>query len=366
MQLVLGREPEQFVVRHGRPEEVGEATGQFVVAHAIGRAGVLVALDAEQKVRRHEHGLEREPDRVLKRLAARRSLLEQLQIGIHLDLLHRTAEGPRGEGFQVLSRGGVLRGEQFGPFDENFLRRCGFQHFACRLEIFLHEQWRHEECVRVVVEPAAAAAVRWKFVRRMVGEAEQVAHRQVVFQPAEAADDHATGVFGKQIVVDVVERMAAPVDQALAIRLIGLRLLTRRRHVALAHEPHDFFQFPRIALEVRLTFPRRQIQPTLGRVRVMAFETVLFEERVESVEGEQAVRGQTVRGGGCTERGDEDRQGEKKNSGLEPTHSHVNRRGEGWGIQPDGSGKDDSRKSLMVSPQRMEALFPFASFADLA
>src|SRR5206468_2871772 len=69
VQAALAGEVEQFVVRDTAPEEEGETGSQFVVVDPVNRAALdigRVALDAEEKARRDEHGTERLLDAAVK------------------------------------------------------------------------------------------------------------------------------------------------------------------------------------------------------------------------------------------------------------------------------------------------------------
>ena len=62
------RNPHQLVVRHRAPEEVADARCQLErrhVMHVAGIARISIALDAEEKVRRHQHRLNRQLEPLL-------------------------------------------------------------------------------------------------------------------------------------------------------------------------------------------------------------------------------------------------------------------------------------------------------------
>ena len=76
-QMATGRNLGQLVIGHARPQEVREARRQLVIVQIIrirdgrrGRPRWLVALDAEEKARRHEHGLHGDDDLFVERIAS--------------------------------------------------------------------------------------------------------------------------------------------------------------------------------------------------------------------------------------------------------------------------------------------------------
>ena len=91
LQPPLFGQPQQFVVGHGGPEEVGKPRRHVVLAQRMNarRAGAL--LDAEQERRRDQHGLQRQLDGFLVRIAALGRAIVERQEPLDLLRLHGPA-----------------------------------------------------------------------------------------------------------------------------------------------------------------------------------------------------------------------------------------------------------------------------------
>ena len=87
-------EREQFVVRHGAPEEVRKSVRQRVIIQLPG------AFAEEQEIGRDQHALESGPDRLLKRMTRRHLLLDDLEIGGYVVVRRLAAERPCDEGHE--------------------------------------------------------------------------------------------------------------------------------------------------------------------------------------------------------------------------------------------------------------------------
>ncbi len=88
------RQPEEFVVRHGTPEEIAEPRSQFDIAYAAnGRSIARVAFDAEEEVGGNEHRLNRGRDSLLQGQTFPLSRRNQIAQGRHVLLRHRPAVG---------------------------------------------------------------------------------------------------------------------------------------------------------------------------------------------------------------------------------------------------------------------------------
>ena len=106
LQVCLAGQLEQFLVGHAAPQEIRQPAGQFPVVDRLDGLGIVgpsVDLDAEEEVRRHEHGLQGQADAGLEAVAVLLGHLDEAQQALHLVIGGRPAIGPAGEALEDLA-----------------------------------------------------------------------------------------------------------------------------------------------------------------------------------------------------------------------------------------------------------------------
>jgi hypothetical protein len=153
------------------------------------------------------------------------------------------------------------------------------EQFARDFQVALHQDGRDEQRVGVVVKTRAVAAVGGERVGGPGVDAEQVAHGVVVFQPV---DQLAAGVLREQVVGRVVERVAQPRRQLLALFLVRLRRALRG-HAPLAHEVQRLAPQGLVALDRCERRVAGKVDAARGAFRAVARKTELAEHRADGV-----------------------------------------------------------------------------------
>ena len=93
MQFLIRRQSKQLLIRHGAPQEVGQATRERVVI----QPPVFVFLAEKQKVRRNEHGLQPHTHRLLKGVTRIQSLPHPGKQRLDVLVRHGTTKGSPGK-----------------------------------------------------------------------------------------------------------------------------------------------------------------------------------------------------------------------------------------------------------------------------
>ena len=86
---------QQRVVRHAAPEKIGEPRGQFVIVQPVrARDAHRITFDAEQEIRRHQHGLQADAHSFFQAVALLLRQRHQFQQGLQLAFGGRPAVRP--------------------------------------------------------------------------------------------------------------------------------------------------------------------------------------------------------------------------------------------------------------------------------
>ena len=170
--------------------------------------------------------------------------------------------------------------EKSGLGDEDAVRCGGIEDLGRGRQIPLHQDGRDEKRVGVVVETAAAAAVRGEFVRRTVGHAEQVADGVVVFHAVQPMAHHVARILLDLGVVDSGQRRLDPGFKPVLFLGRGL-LLVLGRHFAGVDLLVNLLPELRVTVERRLIRELRQIDLALLLFLPVAVMAIRHQQRLD-------------------------------------------------------------------------------------
>ena len=323
------RGPEQLLVRHRGPEEVGEPARQRERAERLDVPLVRLGLDEEQEVGRDEDARERQPDRGLVPFAAGERAIEGGEVAVHVHLLdrppERAPEEPPQERPGRIARGGAAvgrRAEEPGPgrllLGRSRVavgRKDRTHRLLGRFEVLLQGQRRGEQRVAGRVEALAAGPVRRQGPAGLHVQAQQVAHGVRVLVAIEPAAHHAALVEIHRAVarqLRAIDRtrleLARPGDQLAAPagrHLAGLL----RGHLVGSDALEDAGPDLRGVHDRLEVLELRQVQAPLRLLRPVALEAVSLQHRADLAgelllvflrDGQQHSEDQASKHGGST------------------------------------------------------------------
>ena len=309
-ELIFLRRREQFLVWNGRPEKERKPRRQFDIAHLRRRDDGTrrrllrraILLDAEQKIRRHQHRLQRFAQRHPRRV----SLRERGVIELHQPLRLRGRDGPPPrEPRELRHEFPHRRAIRIFRHSVEKLRPHHFQLFlhwlalpirlriphgiglaekprqrqVRRREIFFEQRRRQIQRRRHVLETAP---------RRVLGDSDQrgkiqldprqIAHCMAVFRTAQPPRERWPRIGQRRMpAVEQCEDFLHPADHHLAVHrrefVIVRRHLLRPHRLDHALPELIFFEHRALAVELR------EIDPALVLLRVVALEAMLLQHR---------------------------------------------------------------------------------------
>ena len=118
---------QQAIVGDAAPQEKRQARGEFQIAEAIGagRAPRRIAMDAQQKVRIHQHPFERELNPAVEASAILPAVIEELEQRLHVRFRHRPAIRQPGHPAKESSWRRLALPRQPGGWQTKIARRLG-------------------------------------------------------------------------------------------------------------------------------------------------------------------------------------------------------------------------------------------------